>query len=227
MRGKNTFGRFSALHEIESVGEGVVNDLQEPMGQKVRWWVFSQAATEVDPVYDVGANTGTGRMWEVPFEMSVVQATITQGPLFQNDRGFYTLDNLVLVVNATEMYSKLPDMAYGPDAHLKDRVEYRSHVFTPTLIYPKGHIQNHLVVVRIEAQEVKPEELVNDVQFNHVATPVARQFSAEFSPEVAAITAPPADTTDDFDSGDFYTGVSRRFPANVGQDQNQRPKATS
>lgn len=226
MRGKNTFGRFSALYEIESVGAGVENDLQEPMGQKVRWWVYSEEGSEIDPVYSVGADVGTGRMWLPPFEISVVMATISQGPLYQNDRGFYTLDNLVLVVNATEMYTKLPDMAYGPDTHLKDRVEYRGHAFTPTLIYPKGHIQNHLVVVRIEALEVKPEELVNDVQFNHVATPVIRQFSEEFASDLASVKHP-AEVSEEFSEEDFYTGVSRKFPSDVGVDQDQWPKSTS
>lgn len=213
MRGKSTFGRFSALYEIDSVGTGVENDLQEPMGQKVRWWTYNTEATETDPVYSVGADIGTGRMWNPPFEMSVVMATITQGPLYQNDRGFYTMDNLTLVVNATEMYAKLPGMAYGPDVHLKDRVEYRGHAFTPTLIYPKGHIQNHLVVVRIEALEVKPEELINDVQFNHLASPMKLPNEAEFSEE--------------FVEGDMYTGVHRKPPTKVGNDQNSWPSATS
>jgi hypothetical protein len=225
MRGKSTFGRFSALYEIESVGSGVENDLQEPMGQKVRWWTYNSEASEVDPVYSVGANVGTGRMWNVPFSMSVVMATITQGPLYQNDRGFYTLDNLILVVNATEMYDKLPDMAYGPDPHLKDRIEYRGHAFTPTLIYPKGHIQNHLVVVRIEALEVKPEELVNDVQFNHLATPVVRQFTDEFTNELTPVHK--ADMTEEFDQDDFYVGVSRKPPSKVGVDQNSWPRSTT
>lgn len=222
MRGKSTFGRYSAFYEIASIGSGIENDLQEPMGQKVRWWTYNGDATEVDPVYSVGANVGTGRMWNVPFSMSVVQATIVQGPLFQNERGFYTMDNLTLVINATEMYGKLPDMAYAPDGHLKDRIEYRGHFFTPTMIYPKGHIQNHLLVVRVDALEVKNEELVNDSQFNHVANPVftgmTEQFSEEFTHPI------PANTEVD---EDIYDPVTRVPPSNVGHDQNSWPQKPS
>lgn len=209
MRGKDTEGRFTMNYEVASISDGIEYDLQNPVGQRVLWWVYSEEATEVDPVYDVGAYTG-GRMWHTPFVLPVVLASIEQGQLYQNDRGFYTLDQLRLIVNATELYSKLPRMAYSPDDHLKDRIEYRGHLFQPTLIYPKGHIQKHLVVVQIAAGEVKPEEWVNDPQFAHVAHPVVRELSQEFTPELAAET--PNHYSDEF-SLDFYTGVPQPQPA--------------
>lgn len=165
MRGENLMGRFDSIYEVESIGVGIDQDLQNPVGQYVDWWVFDPTHTKTDPVYDVGDYVEIGRQWRNPFRVPVVMATIVQGSSYQNERGFYTKDNLSMVINAVVMYELLPDMAYTPDRHLADRITYRGKLFTPTLIYPKGHIQDHLVVTRIDAEEVKPEEVVNDPQF--------------------------------------------------------------
>jgi hypothetical protein len=136
----------------------------------VDWWAFDPDTTEVDPIYSVGSYDGGGRRWKEPFRLEVVLATISQGPVYQNDRGFYVTDNLTLLINSVEMYAKLPAMPYSPDVHLVDRIVYREKVFVPTLIYPKGHIQGHLVIGRVDAEEVKPEEVVNDPQFAHLVS---------------------------------------------------------
>ena len=165
MRGQDLTGRFDSLFEVDHIGVGVGQDLQNPIGQTVRWWTFDPEVSKTDPVYDVGSYDGGGRRWHKPFVVPVVQATIAQGPQYQNDRGFYTVDNLTLVLNAPVVYRLMPDMMEIPDSHLVDRITYRGAVFQPTIIYPKGHIQDHLVVVRVDAEQVKPEEVVNDTQF--------------------------------------------------------------
>lgn len=182
MRGSNTTGRFTTGYETESIAEGITNDLQQPVGQHVLWWFYSPDITEVDPVYDVGAYTG-GRLWEDPFVLPVVLASIQQGPAYQNERGYYTMDQLTLLVNAEQMYSRIPTMAKTPDIHLRDRIEYRGGVFTPDMVFPKGHIHEHLVVVRIDATEVKQDELVNDPQFSHFVKKPLLALDDDFSSE--------------------------------------------
>lgn len=165
MRGKDTTGRFTADYEVDSIHAGIQYDLQNPVGQWVKWYVFAPDATKVDPVYDVGDYDG-GRAWQEPHTIPVVEATISQGPQYQNERGFYTLDRMSLVLNAAEAYKALPEMSFEPDSHLRDRVLYRNKLFTPVSVYPKGHIQNQIVTIRVDCVEVKPEEVVNDPQFN-------------------------------------------------------------
>lgn len=165
MRGKDTTGRFDAMYEVNSIADGVEYDLQNPVGQMCKWYVYDPELTDVDPVYDVSDYDG-GRMWRRPIPLPVVGALIRQGPKYQSERGFYTVDNLSMVINSMEMYKHMPDMAYGPDAHLRDRIVYRNSLFVPTRIYPKGHIQDHIVMITVDAIEVKPEEVVNDPQFN-------------------------------------------------------------
>ena len=165
MRGSDLTGRFDSLFEVDHIGVGVAQDLQNPIGQHVQWWSMDPDNTVTDPVYDVGDYAGGGRRWKRPFTVPVVQATISQGPVFQNERGFYTVDNLTLVINAPTVTRLLPDMMYDPDSYTLDRISYRGNLFQPNTIFPKGHIHDHLVVVRVDADQVKPEEVVNDPQF--------------------------------------------------------------
>ena len=165
MRGKDPQGRFDTLFELDSIYEGISEDLQVPVGQEIAWWVYDSTNTVIDPIYDVGSSTSIGRVWKTPVTVPVVGATIVQGQFAENDRGFYTSDSLRLVVAIDVLESFFPGFSHEPDRHLKDRFVYRDEVFSPTLIYPKGHIHQHLTVATIAADQVNPDQLVNDPQF--------------------------------------------------------------
>jgi hypothetical protein len=165
VRGKDPQGRFDTLFEMDSIYEGVSEDLQVPVGQTVQWWVFDATNTLVDPIYDVGSASATGRMFKTPVTVPVVGASIVQGQYYENERGFYTSDNLRMIVAVDKMDEIFPGFSNAPDIHLKDRIVYRNEVFSPSLIYPKGHIHQLLTVITINADQVNPEQLVNDPQF--------------------------------------------------------------
>jgi hypothetical protein len=165
MRGKDPQGRFDTQFEVFSIYEGISEDLQVPVGQEVDWWVYDSVNTVGDPIYDVGNSVSGGRQFKTPVSIPVVGASIVQGQFFDNDRGFYTSDNLRLIVAVDVMDDIIPGFSLKPDVHLKDRLVYRNEVFTPTLIYPKGHIHQHLTVITIQADQVNTEQLVNDPQF--------------------------------------------------------------
>ena len=166
MRGKDPQGRFDTHFEVFSIYEGMSEDLQGPVGQEVMWYVYDAASTVVDDIYDVGSAVTTGRRFKTPIQVPVVGASIIQGQFLDNDRGFYTSDNLRLVVAVDKMDMAIPGFSTAPDIHLKDRLVYRNEVFKPTLIYPKGHVHSMMTVITIQADQVNPEELVNDPQFS-------------------------------------------------------------
>lgn len=173
MRGRDLTGRFDLLYEIDSIHEGITEDLQNPLDQVMDWWVWAPERSAVDDVYDVGSYKGDGRQYLPPFQMPVVQATIVQGENYMNDRGFYTTDITAFTINAGEVYHLLPTLLSDPNIHLKDRLRWRGALFIPTRIYPKGYIQRRFATVVVEASQVNPEEVVNDPQFNEApATPV-------------------------------------------------------
>lgn len=201
---RNLMGRFSTTYEVNSIGGGITADLQNPVGQSVLWWVFNPDDTQVDPTYDVGNYWNRGRVWYTPYELPVVLATIEQGMGGHNERGLYTIDILRLVINTPDILPYLPDIVTEPDNHLLDRIEYRGGLFQPTLVYPKGHVQHDMVVIQVEAEQVKDDEVVNDPQFNGTSE-YPRPFSDDFNPKEfeARTYPPPAEFDESFAAADF------------------------
>lgn len=206
MRGDNgdLTGRFTTTFEVRSIGGGITQDLQNPVGQSVLWWVFNPDQTLVDPTYDVGNYWNRGRVWFTPHEIPVVLASIEQGPGGHNERGMYTVDVLRLIVNTPEAMPFLPDIAMHPDQHLNDRIEYRGGLFQPTTVFPKGHVEHSMVLIQIIAEQIKDEETVNDSQFNggrYYPSPFSEEFNSKhFETEVYP---PVAEFDENFDAHEF------------------------
>jgi hypothetical protein len=78
----------------------------------------------------------------------------------------------------------LPSLAGdNPGQHIKDRILYRNQVFTPTRVMPRGHFGYKWAVITVDCNEVNPEELVNDPQFQRYAlTPAIEQRTIGYGP---------------------------------------------
>ena len=176
MRGSKVQGRFKIDYENLSINEGIVDELRDPVGTKVDWWVFDQTyltnhATDVyDDTYDTSSQTpGKGRRWKDSFEMPVVMAQQLRGTNVLNERGWYVTDTLRLVIPVADVQQKLPLMLTDPNVHIKDRVVFQGEVFVPTRVLPRGRYADNYAVVTIDCNQVNPEELVNDPQFQTYA----------------------------------------------------------
>lgn len=182
MRGERVEGlRFPINHERGSIITGTTKEVVRTVGYELEWWLYDQANSEVDPIYDVGANTG-GRRWEGPYHIPVINATLTQGMTVPNDRGFYNVDVLSITINMDIIEGSrrsggetiaIPELRYlptNPDAYLRDRIVFKNQVFSPRQVLPKGIITNDYTLFGVECYQVMPEELVNDVQFAEYAT---------------------------------------------------------
>jgi hypothetical protein len=184
MRGEIREGRFDINYERGSIISGTSTEMVHTIGTEVQWWIFDPVATHVDPIYDVGSSdpaTG-GRRWKGPLIVPTINAFISQGATVQNDRGFYNTDTLHLTINVDVVEDQLsllgsslatiPQLStveINPDEFLRDRVVFRDEVFTPVRVFPKGIIKDHYTVLSIELNQVNPDELVNDPQFQNYA----------------------------------------------------------
>lgn len=173
MRGNNTSGRFSLRFEIGSIHEGIQEDLEGPIDQKVRWWLFDPENTVSDDIYDVAGRpnpvlqpgvAGFGKAYLPALTIPVVAAVIGQGESFMNPRGYYSSDALRLTINGQVAYRHLPTMLTDPNRHLLDRLEWRGEFFTPSKVEPKGPIDDMFATVTVDALQINTEELVNDPQ---------------------------------------------------------------
>jgi hypothetical protein len=176
MRGSKVQGRFKIDFENKSMEEGVVDELRDPVGTEVDWWVFDQNYLETHPtdVYDDTYDTsnqeaGKGRRWKTPIKLPVIMAQQLRGTNIMNERGFYVVDTLRLVVSVADVNRVLPVMLTDPNTHIKDRAVFQGEVFVPTRVLPRGRYSNFYSVITIDMNLVNSEELVNDTQFQTYA----------------------------------------------------------
>jgi hypothetical protein len=181
MRGGNEAAdrhtRFGLDYETKSMYEGIAEDLGGTIGVTVDWFrwnnaYFTENVTEiVDDIYDVGSSTeGEGRRWVAPIKMPAVMAQLIRSTNTMNERGFYVTDTLRLVINGGDAIRLLPSLVGDdPNQHIRDRLIYRGQVFTPTRVLPRGSFGYRWTVVTVDCNEVNPEELVNDPQFQRFA----------------------------------------------------------
>lgn len=183
MRGANVQGRFNIDYEARSMYEGVAEDLGATVGVEVDWFVWSDSyfeenyVTVTDDIYDVAsALPGGGRRWQKPFKMPAVMAQLLRSTNVMNQRGFYVTDTLRLVLNSGDAMRLLPSLITSPSDHIKDRILYRGEVFIPTRVIPRGSFGNRWSVVTVDCNQVNPEELVNDPQFQRYAGKAAKDL---------------------------------------------------
>jgi hypothetical protein len=176
MRGSRMQGRFNMDFEQKRMYEAIKEDLQHPVGVDVDWfrwqgyYLDENVTTMVDDIYDVSSATpGEGRRWMLPFNMPCVTAQLVRGSNEMNERGFYVVDTLRIVLNVGDVQRLVPEMLVNPDNHIRDRILYRGNVFTPSRVLPRGHFGYNWSVVTIECTEVNSDELVNDPQFKQYA----------------------------------------------------------
>jgi hypothetical protein len=178
MRGTKVQGRFKIDYESKSMEEGIVDELRDPVGTAVDWWVWDQEFLDanpglvVDDIYDVSSSTpGEGRRWKTAFELPVIMAQQMRSTNIMNERGFYVTDTLRLVVAVADLQRLLPAMITDPTTHIKDRIAFQEKVFVPTRVLPRGRYEERYSVVTIDCNQVNSEELVNDPQFQIYASP--------------------------------------------------------
>lgn len=158
-------GRFDYRYEVDSIYRGIADDLAEPFGQVVKWYVYDKVSSRVDDVYDVGA-TPDGRMWHEPRYLSCIEAIDLEGTESLNERGLYIVDRLkvTFTVQAAQE-AGLSHVVTSPDSHAVDRIVFQNIVYDVDQVRVRGLLKNAYVICAADCTQVKPEQLVNDPQF--------------------------------------------------------------
>jgi hypothetical protein len=175
--GTDRNSKFDMDYEAKSMYEGIAEELGGTVGQEVSWFRWQEYFLEdnynsvVDDIYDVSNSSGpiTGRRWMLPFKMPTIMAQFVRGTNVMNERGFYVTDTLRLVLNVGDAQRLLPSLITNPNNHIKDRILYRDQVFVPTRVVPRGSFGYRWAVVTVDCNQMNPEELVNDPQFQRYA----------------------------------------------------------
>lgn len=181
--GTDRNSRFDMEYEAKSMYEGMAEEIGGTVGQEVDWFRWQEYYLEenfttiVDDIYDVSSSVaGQGRRWMLPFKMPSLMAQFVRGTNVMNERGFYVTDTLRLVLNVGDVQRLLPSIITDSNKHIKDRILYRGQVFVPTRVLPRGSFGYRWSVVTVDCNQVNPEELVNDPQFQRYAAPVKAEL---------------------------------------------------
>lgn len=164
-----THGRFNANYETTDI-MGVLRGRQTEVGETVQYYRFSHADASGDDLYDEG--TGQGRMFNGPYRIPALHVVHNQGPAQDTTQGLYTVDNLHITASFDSLRKMgFTDQDIEHEKYLTDRVVYDNSVFRITSISVLGQIQDRDIIVSLEGVQLKPDELVNDVQFARWSQP--------------------------------------------------------
>jgi hypothetical protein len=156
-------GRFMADVETDMIYTAM-QGWRDVSGDWIDYFRFNSTATIVDPIYDEA--TGDGRLYYPAVRIPVLHVTLIPGENQNSDTGFYYNDTLSIDV-AFDQFTRTgmdyADVQQGN--YLKDRIYYNQKVFRTVSMVPRGKIQQRPTMIGIEATQLKPDELVDDVQF--------------------------------------------------------------
>jgi len=190
-------GRFDTRYELKGIFEGMQEELQEFIGQLIPWYRFDAVNSVVDPIYNVGAESG-GRRFYSPFLLPVIGTDLEEGVEVDSGQGSYTTDVCHLVVSFDQAEKAgLRRMDYNWRMFLGDRFVYKDTVFQVRNIQIRGPVGERYEVIGIDGWQMNAEELINDPDFAKYAGP----GDVTTAPVAAAQPAPLASGQDDIYGG--------------------------
>lgn len=173
-------GRFSVDFETSSIYGGL-RDWQRWTGDQIYYYRFAYDQSSVDPVYGE-ADSPKGRVYFGPNIIPALHVIHIEGDNDNTEMGFYTNDRAHVTMSFDQVKRMgLDRMDLSTQNYLKDRFVYDTKVFRVTSFQILGQIQQRDIIVAIDATQVKPDEMVNDVQFAQYVTPNDKQFSQRWS----------------------------------------------
>lgn len=172
-------GRFSVNYETASIYGGL-RDWQRWTGDQIYYYRFQYEQSNVDPVYGE-AEPPMGRVYFGPNLIPALHVIHTEGDNDNTERGFYSNDRAHVTLSFDELKRLgLDRMDINTQNYLKDRFVYDGKVFRVTNFQILGQVQQKDIIVAIDATQVKPDELVNDLQFAQYATPMDHNSADNF-----------------------------------------------
>jgi hypothetical protein len=133
-------------------------------GDVIRYYRLNLAASQMDTVYDEAV--GAGRQYFAPISVPAQHVIHIPGQNEYGEYGMYYNDTLTAFVSFQAFIGvgmTYADIETGN--YLDDRVLYDRKIFRVVQIVNKGQIQQRDIIVTVNCQQMKPDELVDDPEF--------------------------------------------------------------
>lgn len=177
-------GRFNVDYETSEIYRGL-RDWQRWTGDQVHYFRFAYDQSSVDPVYGE-ANSPNGRIYFGPNLIPALHVIHVEGDNENTENGFYFNDSAHITLSFDQLKrTGLERMDLDTQNYLKDRFVYDTKVFRVTNVQILGQIQQKDIIVTIDGTQVKPDEMVNDLQFAQYVGNIGRLKPVQnYSPTV-------------------------------------------
>lgn len=174
MRGRLDWkrGRWNINTETTAIHRGL-RGWQRATGDSFTYFRWQYADSEMHSVYDEATGTGKryyGR-WQLPALHVNHAETANTEP---RDSGLYIVDSLHVTCEFDQLAKVgLTDINIKHGAYQRDRIAYDNILFAVKQVDIRGQIRRRDIIVAIDAEQVRDDELVNDPMFS----PYLRDFS--------------------------------------------------
>lgn len=154
----------SLKRDIQSMNRGMSSH-QRSTGENVLWFEYNPQDSTKHPIYDEGPS----RMWYRPFMLPVMFLNYHQNDPTRTDDGLYIVSSASFTFQIFNNVERFKISPLDTAKHFKDRFAYNNPPFFPLLFnvtdYEKqGFVNGTYLTVSVRGEQVKSEELVNDVQ---------------------------------------------------------------
>jgi hypothetical protein len=173
-------GRFSVDYETSDIYRGL-RDWQRQTGDQIYYYRFAYEQSNREDTYGE-ATAPNGKVYFGPNNIPTLHVIHMEGDNDNTEQGFYYNDRAHVTLSFDQIKKMgLDRMDLNTQNYLKDRFVYDTKVFRVTSVQIMGQIQQRDIIVTIDGTQVKPDELVNDIQFRQYVSPNDKQFSQRYS----------------------------------------------
>lgn len=163
-------GRFNVDYETSEIYHGL-RDWQRWTGDHVNYYRFYYDQSTVDPVYGEASST-QGLIFFGPNLIPALHVIHVEGDNQNTLQGFSYNDEAHITMSFDQVHRlgiRDLEIATQTQDYLRDRFEYRGKIYRVTNIQILGQIQRKPIVITIDGSQLRPDELVNDLQFSQYA----------------------------------------------------------
>ncbi len=157
-------GRFNVDYETQEIYKGL-RDWQRWTGDQAEYFRFAYDQSNKDPVYGE-ATAPSGRVFFGPLLIPALHVVHTESAVEEMPEGF-TYHDRVHVTCSFDMLKRtgLELLDIQTQNYLKDRIIYDNKVFRVYNVQILGQIQQKDIIVTFDGTQLKPEDMINDLQF--------------------------------------------------------------
>jgi hypothetical protein len=171
MQGRSDWkrGRFNINAETTFIHRAL-RGWQNRTGDSITYFRFQFAESDIHEVYDEA--TGAGRVYYGRWQVPALHVThVESGNEEPRDSGLYVTDTLRAVLEYDQLTKfGLTEMDIKHGSFQRDRIAYDNALYGVQQVSILGQIRRRDVVVVIEAQQLRNDELVNDPMFQDYLT---------------------------------------------------------